>query len=236
MRHADMALYRAKNEGRNRACIYDTAMDADLVNRKLIENDLRTAIERDELDVAYQPIVNNSGETVVGVEALCRWRHAVRGEVPPSEFIPIAENSGLIILLGEKVLRRACLDGNAWPGHHSRGQCLAAAVPPHRFRRRRRAHSGRDRLRPGAARARSHREHADRQRRHRRTRDDPPQGARRAARARRFRHRLFEPALSAPLPIRQAQDRPQLRAFDRAGRRTRPRSCTPSSASAAASA
>jgi EAL domain-containing protein (putative c-di-GMP-specific phosphodiesterase class I) len=125
-----MALYRAKNEGRNRACVYDTAMDADLVNRKLIENDLRTAIERDELDIAYQPIVNNSGETVVGVEALCRWRHAVRGEVPPSDFIPIAENSGLIILLGEKVLRRACLDGNAWPGI-----TVAVNVSPLQFRR-----------------------------------------------------------------------------------------------------
>jgi diguanylate cyclase (GGDEF)-like protein len=73
MRHADMALYRAKNEGRNRACIYDTAMDSDLLQRKLVENDLRQAIERNELRVAYQPIVNNSGETVVGVEALCRW-------------------------------------------------------------------------------------------------------------------------------------------------------------------
>jgi diguanylate cyclase (GGDEF)-like protein len=130
MRHADMALYRAKNEGRNRACIYDTAMDTDLVNRKLIENDLRTAIERDELDVAYQPIVNNSGETVLGVEALCRWHHAVRGEVPPSEFIPIAENSGLIILLGEKVLRRACLEGKAWPDI-----MVAVNVSPLQFRR-----------------------------------------------------------------------------------------------------
>jgi diguanylate cyclase (GGDEF)-like protein len=130
MRHADMALYRAKNEGRNRACIYDTAMDTDLVNRKLIENDLRTAIERDELEVAYQPIVNNSGETVLGVEALCRWHHAVRGEVPPSEFIPIAENSGLIILLGEKVLRRACLEGKAWPDI-----TVAVNVSPLQFRR-----------------------------------------------------------------------------------------------------
>src|SRR5207244_6397141 len=73
MRPADMALYRAKNEGRNRACIYDTAMDDNLLKRKLVENDLRWAIEKDELKVAYQPIVNNSGEIVVAVEALCRW-------------------------------------------------------------------------------------------------------------------------------------------------------------------
>src|SRR5215470_14697158 len=110
MRHADMALYRAKNEGRNRACIYDTDMDTVLLKRKLVENDLRVAIGRDELEIAYQPIVNNSAEKVVGVEALCRWVHPVRGEIPPTEFIPIAENSGLIAQLGEWVLRRACLD------------------------------------------------------------------------------------------------------------------------------
>jgi diguanylate cyclase (GGDEF)-like protein len=130
MRHADLALYRAKNEGRNRACIYDSAMDADLVKRKLLENDLRAAIENDGLRVAYQPIVNNSGETVVGVEALCRWTHPARGEIPPVEFIPIAEHSGLIIELGEQVLRRACLDGKAWPGI-----TVAVNVSPLQFRR-----------------------------------------------------------------------------------------------------
>ncbi len=115
MRYADMALYRAKNEGRNRACIYDAAMDADLSTRKLLEADLREAIENDRLQLLYQPIVNKSGESVIGVEALCRWTHPTRGEVPPSEFIPIAEHSGLIIDLGNWVLRRACIDAKAWP-------------------------------------------------------------------------------------------------------------------------
>src|SRR5512143_3507591 len=115
MRYADMALYRAKNEGRNRACIYDDAMDAGLSTRKLLEADLREAIENDHLQLLYQPVVNKSGETVVGVEALCRWNHPIRGEIPPSEFIAIAEHSGLIIDLGNWVLRRACMDGKAWP-------------------------------------------------------------------------------------------------------------------------
>ena len=115
MRYADMALYRAKNEGRNRACIYDAAMDADLSSRKLLEADLRQAIDNDRLLLVYQPVVNKSGETVIGVEALCRWKHPTRGEISPSEFIAIAEHSGLIIDLGNWVLRRACIDGKAWP-------------------------------------------------------------------------------------------------------------------------
>jgi diguanylate cyclase len=130
MRYADMALYRAKNEGRNRACIYDSIMDADLAHRKLIEIDLRGAIEGDHLHLLYQPLVNASGEALVGVEALCRWPHPQRGEIPPSEFIPIAEHSGLIIELGEWVLRRACLDAKAWPG-----LSVAVNVSPLQFRR-----------------------------------------------------------------------------------------------------
>ncbi len=130
MRYADMALYRAKSEGRNRACIYDAAMDAELSSRKLLEGDLREAIENDRLQLYYQPIVNASGEIIVGVEALCRWTHPARGEIPPSEFIPVAEHSGLIIELGAWVLRRACLDGKAWPG-----LSVAVNVSPLQFRR-----------------------------------------------------------------------------------------------------
>ena len=130
LRYADMALYRAKNEGRNRACIYDAAMDADLSNRKLLEGDLLYAIKNDGLAAAYQPIMNASGETIIGVEALARWAHPTLGQIPPSQFIPIAEHSGLIVDLGEWMLRRACLDGRAWPG-----LTIAVNVSPLQFRR-----------------------------------------------------------------------------------------------------
>ena len=88
------------------------------------------AIAQDGLTLAYQPIVNASGDKIVGVEALCRWTHPERGDIEPAQFIPIAEHSGLIIELGEWVLRRACTDGKAWPGHHRGGERLAAAIPP----------------------------------------------------------------------------------------------------------
>ena len=88
MRYADMALYRAKNEGRNRACIYDAVMDADLSQRKLVEQDLRETIENDGLKVLYQPIFNASGDKVVGVEALARWPHPTRGYHPADRIHP----------------------------------------------------------------------------------------------------------------------------------------------------
>ncbi len=130
LRYADMALYRAKNEGRNRACIYDAAMDADLSNRKLLEGDLLQAIRNNELRAAYQPIVNAAGDRIVAVEALARWTHPVHGEIPPARFIPIAEHSGLIIELGEWMLRRGCLDGRDWPD-----LTVAVNVSPLQFRR-----------------------------------------------------------------------------------------------------
>jgi diguanylate cyclase len=130
VRRADVALYRAKNEGRSRACIYDADMDADLRERKQLEKDLRAAIAEDGLSVAYQPIMNSNGEKMVGIEALCRWEHPTRGTVPPADFIPIAERSELIIPLGEWVLRKACLEAKAW-----NGLTLAVNVSPLQFRR-----------------------------------------------------------------------------------------------------
>ncbi|HZC54527.1 MAG TPA: EAL domain-containing protein [Xanthobacteraceae bacterium] len=130
LRYADMALYRAKNEGRNRACIHDAAMDADLSSRKLLEGDLLKAIQNDELNAAYQPLVNASGDTIIGVEALARWTHPLHGEIPPSRFIPIAEHSGLIVELGAYMLRRACFDARDWPK-----LTVAVNVSPLQFRR-----------------------------------------------------------------------------------------------------
>jgi predicted signal transduction protein with EAL and GGDEF domain len=131
MRYADMALYRAKNEGRNRACIYDEAMSADLTQRKQLEHDLRLAIEQGGLALSYQPLVGSDGEKMIGVEALCRWPHPVRGNVPPAQFIPVAEHSELIIPLGEWVLQQACRDGLQWADI-----VVAVNVSPLQFRRR----------------------------------------------------------------------------------------------------
>ncbi|HZW72951.1 MAG TPA: diguanylate cyclase, partial [Caldimonas sp.] len=131
MRYADMALYRAKSEGRNRACIYDAVMDADQLDRKQLETDLRSAIDDRQIEIAYQPIVDTASERMVGVEALARWNHPLRGSVPPSVFIPIAENTGLITALGEHVLREACLAAaKVWPE-----LTVAVNVSPIQFRR-----------------------------------------------------------------------------------------------------
>ena len=130
MRYADMALYRAKNEGRNRACIYDAAMDADLSNRKLLEHDLRARDRAGRPDAAISADREFERRENLGVEALCRWMHPERGNIEPAKFIPIAEHSGLIIELGEWVLRRACCDAKAWPDI-----TVAVNVSPLQFRR-----------------------------------------------------------------------------------------------------
>ena len=129
LRFADLALYRAKNGGRSRACIYDAAMNADLRQRKQLEHDLRNALTEGGLTVAYQPMVDPNGERTIGVEALCRWSHPLRGDIPPSEFISLAEQGELIFALGEWILRQACLDARAWPDI-----TVAVNVSPLQFR------------------------------------------------------------------------------------------------------
>jgi diguanylate cyclase len=112
--HADIALYRAKNEGRGAYRYFDASMGAALHERRLLEHDLRNAIARGELRLVYQPEKNIRAGKVVGFEALLRWKHSTRGEISPAEFIPIAEDTGLILQIGEWVLRTACREAATW--------------------------------------------------------------------------------------------------------------------------
>jgi diguanylate cyclase (GGDEF)-like protein len=112
--HADTALYRAKNEGRGTYRYFEAAMGAAVRERRLLEHDLRNAISRDELRLVYQPQKSIESGQVVGFEALLRWRHPTRGDVPPAEFIPLAEDTGAILQIGEWVMRTACTEAAKW--------------------------------------------------------------------------------------------------------------------------
>jgi diguanylate cyclase (GGDEF)-like protein len=112
---ADLALYVAKSSGRGMVTVYDNDLEKDSRHRRFIERELRAAILTGELMVEYQPIYAADGARLNGVEALVRWRHALRGVIPPSDFIPIAEETGLIHKLGAAVLERACEDARRWP-------------------------------------------------------------------------------------------------------------------------
>jgi diguanylate cyclase len=113
--HADTALYRAKNEGRGTYRFFEASMGAAVRDRRLLEHDLRNAIARGELSLVYQPQKDIASGRVVGFEALLRWMHATRGAVSPAEFIPIAEDTGIILAIGEWVLRTACHEAATWP-------------------------------------------------------------------------------------------------------------------------
>ncbi len=131
IKRADLALYRAKAEGRNRYCFFAASMETQAREWRELEDDLRRAIARQEFELHYQTIVDLGSRQCRGAEALVRWRHPQRGLVMPGQFIPLAEESGLIVPLGEWILRQACADAAKWPSHLTVGINLSPAQFKH---------------------------------------------------------------------------------------------------------
>jgi diguanylate cyclase (GGDEF)-like protein/PAS domain S-box-containing protein len=128
LRDADVAMYRAKQRGRGRYEVFDEAMRSQAVDRLSVENDLRRAIRQGQLRLVYQPIVRLDTGQVVGFEALVRWQHPERGLLAPADFIPPAEETGLIVPLGQCVLGEACLQAAAWQRRRGTGPPLRMSV------------------------------------------------------------------------------------------------------------
>lgn len=116
LRNADLAMYRAKIEGRGTFRVFDPTMDANAQARRQLELDMRRALVQGEFSLYFQPIFNLKDKQVVSMEALLRWHHPTNGMIPPGDFIPVAEDIGLIVPLGEWVVRTACMFAARWPG------------------------------------------------------------------------------------------------------------------------
>ena len=132
LKSADMALYRAKEDGRGTYRYFEPGMDARAQARRLLELDLRAALRNNEFELYYQPIFQLESEQIIGLEALVRWNHPHRGMIQPNDFIPLAEETGLIVPLGNWVLQRACADAATW----SRPVRVAVNLSPIQFKQK----------------------------------------------------------------------------------------------------
>lgn len=130
LQYADIALYQVKQAGGGAYRLFDAGMAASLMRRRILEADLRDALMRNAFDVHFQPIAEIESRRIVAMEALLRWTHPTRGPISPVEFIPIAEDSGLIIPIGEMALRRACVEAMHWPPTI----CLSVNLSPAQFK------------------------------------------------------------------------------------------------------
>jgi diguanylate cyclase (GGDEF)-like protein len=131
VRRADISMYRAKTGGRGQAIRFHASMEDEIKRRKFLEGELRHAVARDQLQVFYQPYLSSDGDSLVGVEALMRWSHPTEGDISPGVFVPLAEETGLIVEIGDWMMRRAMTDALSWPDVH-----IALNVSPVQFRRK----------------------------------------------------------------------------------------------------
>jgi diguanylate cyclase (GGDEF)-like protein len=127
LRNADLALYRAKGDGRGTFRFFEAAMDLQMQTRRIMERDLRKALPAGEFELYYQPVVNLASGDISGFEALLRWNHPEQGLVSPAAFIPLAEETGFIVPMGEWVIRQACATAAQWPGDLSVAVNISAA-------------------------------------------------------------------------------------------------------------
>jgi predicted signal transduction protein with EAL and GGDEF domain len=130
LRNADLALYRAKGDGRGMFRFFERGMDAQMQARRALECDLRKALAGGEFELYYQPVVDLASNEISGLEALIRWHHPEKGMIPPNTFIPLAEEIGLIVPIGEWAIREACTTAASWP----RELKVAVNLSPAQFR------------------------------------------------------------------------------------------------------